>query len=1065
MKKTMLLVVALLFVGAQTLLAQRTITGTVISADDNMGIPGAQVLVRGTTMGTTTDINGRYSINAPADATHLVFSFMGMETQEIEIGGMTTIDITLSSGAIGLEGVVISALGIQRSDRSLGFATSNVDGDDLIQRSEPDALRALEGRIPGVNIGATAGAAGASTRITIRGNTSFFGDNQPLFVVDGIPFSNDTRGAGAGQLTGSGGAFGNSFNTLDPNDIESIQVLKGAAAAALYGSRAANGVVLITTRSGSRTRRPAQRGTEITVQTSWAWEQISDLPNYQNLYGAGSRFMPTVANGSWGGRLDRGTMIPASMWAEYAHLFPGGWIPYTAQPNNVRDLFQTGFMQDYSFNVSSSNDRGVFNLTASRMTQTGYIPNSHFNRTSISVGANNTLENRFRIAGSLSFSNTDQLGSTFGNQQIAGQTSSFGRTLIMARNWDISLPWADENNHPLFFIPGQTDHPMWAVHHNTHQTAMNRVVSQASIGYDILPWLSVSYQLGYNMNFTNRTTIIDIGSRAAGGTGSINQLRWQDGELESNLLFTITQMLTPDISLQAVVGNNLNQRTENAVQGGGTVFTVPGVYTTSNVENPVTSSFTSKRRLAAVFADVALGYRNFLFLNLTGRNDWSSTLPRNNNSYFYPAITGSFIVTDAFPQIANNYLSSLRLRTGWARVGNDAGIHNDYLGRTFTIGNPFRGQSTLGIPWASFDPNLRPEFTTEIEIGTRIGFLRDRITLDFAWYDRRTTDQIASLLLPGSSGRTSFITNFGEMQNTGVEIALDAAVIRNNNFNWDLTWNFTQNISKVIHTYGSAEDPLILTLNTGCANCPAPVLQPGMPFGWLRGSVAVRDDEGNMLINPATGWGIASAEEAKIADPNARFRTSLISTMRSHGFTLGILFDFQMGGQVFSNPISELIGRGVTQFNVDRMGGRIIPGYYADPNDLTRPLLDADGNKIRNTSMILEQDLWFNDGGGHTSFATNAVDEFSVFDVTHFRLREISLGYEIPRRLLERLPIGSAHISFSARNLWFFAPYIPRHINIDPIANTFGASSNIVGIQYDFAPSARRYGINLRFTF
>jgi TonB-linked SusC/RagA family outer membrane protein len=1043
--------------------AQRTITGTVVSSEDNQGLPGVQVVAKGMpAVGITTDISGRYSLNVPSEVTHLVFTFMGMATQEIEIGGQTSIDVVMKSDAQQLEGVVVTALGINRSEKSVGFATSNVGSDELVQKSEPDALRALEGKVPGVGISGTSGAAGSSTRITIRGNSSFFGDNQPLFVVDGIPYSNQTLGSGSTQLTSSGGAYGNSFSTLDPNDIESMQVLKGAAAAALYGSRAANGVILITTKSGSKTRRPSQKGTEVTLATSWAWETISSLPDYQNKYGAGANFNNSgSSNGSFGSRLDVGDSINASQWAPinnaYPELFPTGKIPYIAHPNNVKDLFRTGFMQDYSFNVSSQNDKGVFNLTASRMHQESYIPNTHFTRTSVSVGGNNTLDNKFKISGNVAFSNTDQLGSTYGSNSYAGGTSSFARTMLMARNWDISLPYADQQDRPIDWVGGgQFDHPMWAVRHNTVNTKMNRVVAQAGIGYDITSWLNVRYQLGSNINFSNRTSIIDVGSRVGGGTGQTTFERIQNGEIESNLMLTLTKMLTKDISLQAIVGQNLNQRQYSDVSTGGANFTVPGVYTADNMQDPWAYSYTYKRRLAAVFADVALGYKNYLFLNLTGRNDWSSTLPTKNNSYFYPALNGSFVLTDAVPSIKNDYLSNVRLRAGWAKVGNDAGVYYDYLGTNLGIETPFYGLPRMFLPASVYDENLRPEFTHEMELGGILGLFKDRMSIDFTWYNRRTTDQIAPLATPYTTGKSSLYTNFGEVQNKGVELLVEGQVIKTKNFEWNLLWNFTKNKNTVISTYADSDEPV--TFGTGGGGQVTLVLEPGMPYGYFRGTRVRRDNEGNLLINPINGQLHTHPVDTFLGSPHPDFVTSVASTFTAFGFSLSFMFDFQKGGDVYSEPVSDIIGRGVSMYNVDREGGFVIPGYYSDAEG--NLYLDAEGDKIANVTPLQQSNLWF----GNT-FAVNSANEFKVFDATVFRLREISLGYSIPKQYLSKLPIGSCEISFSARNLWFYAPNIPKHTNVDPVGSTFGADSNIQGIQNTIAPSTRRYGINLKFTF
>lgn len=1065
--KKLLTIICILCIGGSSMLAQSIqVSGTITGADDGQPLPGVSVAVQGTTVGTMTNVNGKYSLEVPANAT-LIFSFVGMATQEIAVGNRQIIDVVMETGSTAINEVVITALGITRIGNSIGFAISDVKSDQIVQKSEPDALRALEGKVPGVNIAATSGAAGSSTRITIRGNSSFFGNNQPLFVVDGVPYSNETAGSGYEQLTASGGAYGNAFNTLDPNDIESMQVLKGAAAAALYGSRAANGVVLVTTKSGSKLRRPSQKGTEITVQTSWAWEKVSSLPDYQNTYGAGAYFSPdNSTNGSWGGRLDAGDSI--AVWrqygAAYPSLFPTGKVPYKAYPNNVEDMFRTGFMQEYSVNVASHNDKGSLNATASYTDQAGYIPGTDFNRMGISVGGSNRLDNRFKISGNIAFSQTDQNGSTFGNQQFAGQSSSFGRTLFLARNWDPSLPYSTLDGKSVSWVGEQTDHPLWAAEHNTVNSKMTRVVSRLNLGYDITSWLNVDYQIGMNNLFLDRKSVIDIGSRAAGGLGKIDMRDRQNHEIESNLLVTFNKMLTDDISLQAVLGNNINQRRMYQMGTGGTEFLATGVYTAANVKNPYASSESDERRLVAFFGDISLGYKNYLFLNLTGRNDWSSTLPKANNSYFYPAVSASALLTEAVPQIKSDILSTLRIRGSWAKVGNDASPY--YVDGTYRIGNvdldgnSFAGQPIMRIPSISYDPNLKPEFTSEFEIGGNLGFWRDRISLDMAYYERKTTDQIAPLLLPASSGKEEYYTNFGEVQNKGLEMIVDADVLEvENGVNWNLTWVFSRNESEVTSLYGDSEEPL--TMYTGCSDCPTPMLEKGMPYGYLRGTRVYRDDEGNFLINPSSGLMTNNVEEGFIGDPAPDFNTSISSSITYKGFSFGFIIDYQKGGDLYSTTINQILGRGVTKFNEDREGAFIIPGYLADPaTNFSTPLLDADGNKIRNTLPITAQDLWFTDG-----FGINAADEFSVFDCTNVRLREISLGYSLPKNLLQQLPFGSVSIMLTARNLWFYAPNIPKYVNFDPVANTFGADSNIAGITYDVAPSAKRYGINLRFTF
>jgi TonB-linked SusC/RagA family outer membrane protein len=1056
MKRLCVFLVSVVFVGINFLQAQTVqVTGTVTSSEDGLPVPGASVLVKGTTIGISTDVDGRYSIGVPSNASTLVFRFIGYKTQEVEIGGRTVINVVLESDMLALEEIVVTAVGIQRSQKSLGYSVTQVESEKALQKAEPDALRALEGKIPGVQITSTSGSAGSATRITIRGNSSFLGNNQPLFVVDGIPYSND-QVTTSNQLTSSGGAYGTGFSTLDPNDIESMNVLKGAAAAALYGSRAANGAIIITTKSGSKKARQSQKGFEVTFASSYALETIGGLPEYQNSFGAGTNFTYAAANGSWGAPFDELDEIPT--WAGYQEAYPdlfGSTVPYKAYPNNVKDLFDTGTILENSINVSSVSDKGVYNATISKLDQSGYIPYSSFDRYSFSAGGNQKLDNGLKVGGNVSYSKSTQIGPMFGNNQYSGAASSFARTLILARNWDMSTPFETPEGNSLMMVGSQADNPLWSWKYNTITTGMDRAVAGFNAGYDITSWLSVDYQIGVNNFKLDRQEVTNIGSRGAGGIGRILEDSYSTQEIESNLLVTITRMLTDDISLKGVLGHNVNQRNTTRLVVTGNEMISRGIYHLANTNSQeVNSASTSKRRLWGVFADVALGYKDYLFLNLTGRNDFSSTLPEENRSYFYPAVATSFVFSDAF-NLKNSFFDLGRIRASWAKVGNDASPY--YVNGFYSLGTPWSGSyPTMYVPSYSFDPELSPEFTTEIEFGTELQFFSNRIGVDFAWYKRNTTDQIAPISLPYSAGMGSYYTNFGELQNTGIELGLNLTPISmDNSLRWDIFVVYTKNKSEVISLTDNVER---IQLSTGSASSPFPTLEPGQPYGILRGTVALRDSEGNYLINPNNGTLIEDPELKKIGDPNPDFRSSITNNFSFKGISLGIIFDLSVGGDIYAGTIESLMGRGVTMDTEDRYGTRIIPGYYGDPNTL-QPILDGEGNKIPNQIQISENDLWF----GNT-FAINTMDEMNVYDATVYRLRELTIGYDIPKKWLDKVFVGSANISFVGRNLWYNAPNTPEHTNYDPAANLFGAT-NIQGIEYEVAPSVKRYGFNLRLTF
>lgn len=1057
MKKIFLPGVILMLIGATLFSQTIKVTGTVTDAD-GVTLPGVSVVLKGTITGASTDIGGMYELQVPPDGT-LVFSFMGMTTREVEINNRNVIDVVLFPDVATLDEIVVTAVGIQRSRRSLGYAVSEVDSEMAIQKAEPDPLRALEGRIPGVDISGSSGAAGSATRVTIRGNSSFLGGNQPLYVVDGIPYSNDEV-ATSNQLLGTGGAYGSSFSTLDPNDIESINVLKGAAAAAIYGSRAANGAVIITTRSGSKNRKFSQKGMEVTYRSSMAWEQVSNLPEYQNTFGAGADFVANNYNGSWGAPFSEVDSLHT--WPGYQNAYPElfeGRVPYKANPNNVRDLFETGSLLENSVNVSSLTEKGNYNLTLSRTNQAGYIPHSGFERTNISVGGNQRLDNGLRIGGTASYARSVQDGAIFGASNYSGSASSFARTLLLARNWDMSLPYETTEGDNLMFVgTNQADNPLWSWKYNNINTIMNRSVAGINLGYDLTDWLQVDYSLGINQYAQRRNEYINPGSRAADGKGRIRDDYFANQEIESNLILTLYKKLSQDFNVKALVGHNVNQRTtERQVVTGYNVIS-RGIRNLDNTEEQVIETtellFTpwQRQRLWALFGDVSIEYKNYLFVNLTGRNDFSSTLPEDSRSFFYPAVATSFVFSDAL-NLTNDFLTEGKVRASWARVGNDATPY--FVGGFFTLGSPWAGQNSMYIPVESFDPDLTPEFTTEIELGTELNFWNGRANLDFAWYDRRTTDQIAPVSLPYSSGAGTYYTNFGEMLNTGVEIGLNVVPVQlENSFKWDVYATFSRNRSEVLSLIDGVERIEFYTGGDGVTG----VLEVGQPYGVLRGTVAARDEDGNFLINPQSGKMIESTELDYLGNPAPDFRTNMSNTFSYKGISLGVVFDLSYGGSIYSNTIQALLGRGVTKDTEDRFGTRIIPGVLGDA-DSQAPILDEDGNTIPNFIQVSENSLWFDN-----SFAINTMDEFSVYDATVYRLRELSVTWDMPRKWFDDFFVGSASISLIGRNLWFYAPNVPKYTNFDPVINSFGAT-NIQGIEHDAAPTVARYGFNLRVNF
>ncbi|MBN1184061.1 MAG: SusC/RagA family TonB-linked outer membrane protein [Bacteroidales bacterium] len=1067
MKKVLLALSFVMAFGLNTLMAQtRTITGTVTGSDDGAPIPGASVFVKGTTIGTVTQVDGDFTLSVPQDAETLVVSFVGMVTQEQAIAGRSVIKVVLASDAIAMdEVIVVGAMGITRPPRSSGYGQSVVDPDDATQKSEPDLFRSLSGKIAGVQVNSSSSTAGSSTKVLIRGNSSFLGNNDPLYVVDGIPYSNNevTTGDVSARLTNAG-AYGSGLSTLDPNSIESMQVLKGAAAAALYGSRAANGVILITTKAGTKRTRPSQKKFEVTLSSSFTVEQIASLPDYQNKYGQGSNFIYSNANGSWGPAFGSEGMETIPLYPDYKDAFPDmdQEIPYRAYENNVKDLFKTGGIWDNSVNLMSYNDKGSFSTTISDLRQDGYIPHSEFNRTAFSVGGSQKLDNGLVLGGTIAFTRTEQEGPFFGAGNYGGSISSFARTMLMPRNVDAAgLPYSTPDGRSVMAFSGTTvDNPLWSWENNKITTLMDRTVTSLNASYDFTKWLSASYQFGWNQYQMDRKQVINIGSVGPDefpGLGQIKNDIYTTEEIESNFNMTFKQKFMSDFDVRVTLGHNTNQRYTHRGQQQGNKMIAPGIYNVNNTAEQKAEELQTKRRLWALYGDALISYKNFAFLNFTLRNDHSSTLPVDHQSYYYPAVTGSFVFTDV---IENNpaIFNFGKIRAAWGKVGNDASPY--YVDGSYIKDDPFDGRYIMLLPTSSYDANLKPEFTTEFELGTELQFFQNRIGIDFTYYNRSTTNQIAPLSLPSSTGSRKFYTNFGELSNKGIELGVTLVPVDlANSFKWDMFTTFTKNTSKVVSLKDGVEQ---ITIETGSSSEPQPTLRPGYSYGYLRGTVIERDDEGNPLVNPSTGAYMEATELGDLGSPYPDFQMAMNHTFSYKGISLGVMFDARVGGVLISGSASDLLGRGVTQDTEDRLGGRILPGVYADP-DTKELILDGDGNKIHNTIQLTENDLWFS-GGASPTLAMNSVQEFQTFDATVFRLSEVSLGYDLPKQWLDRTFIGSANISLIARNLWFYAPGFPKHSNYDPGSNSFG-SGNIQGIERETAPSIRRVGISARFSF
>ncbi|RYZ28685.1 MAG: SusC/RagA family TonB-linked outer membrane protein [Chitinophagaceae bacterium] len=1056
--------------------AQRTVTGKVADPNGNP-VSSASVLIQNTRTGTVTKEDGSFSINVPANGRTLVVSAVGFGTQEVTIGNQSTISVSLKPASDqSMQEVVVTAMGIRRSEKALGYAVSKVDPSTMLQKSEPNILNTLAGKVPGVDIRAGQGAPGAATRIQIRGVSSFTG-GEPLIVVDGVPYSNPL--VNTSNPFSGGGTYGSGLNNIDPNDIESINVLKGAAAASLYGSRAANGVLLITTKSGAP--KKGAKSLNVTYRGGYSIEKIADLPGFQNSYGAGANFRTQSSNGSWGAKFGKGVIydaagnvigisasgvdsIPATTWAtmfaSYPELFPNGRLAYKAIPNNVSALFNTGNLMEHSVGLNGGQGSSLFNITLSRVDQEGYITNTSYEKNNISVGGQTAVGN-LTVGANMSYARSKQIGGFIGAAQ--NFLSQWGRTYTMARNWDI-VGWPSENRAgaQIGFNDGQYTNPVWAAQHNVITSIDDRLVANIRASYKFSPRMRLDFNAGVNSYALFRDQIIDKSSLGSSDNtlGTMTEVVNRQQEIQGRILAVMSPKIFDDWTLDVNVGSDINERNSRAQQVYGVDFVIPGLFNLTNTRRQTfDGDRRSKRRLVGVFADASIGYKGFAYLNMTGRMDLTSTLPYKNAKYFYPGVSGTVIWSDAL-NLKSNWLEYGKIRAGYARVGNDAAPHN---------GEPIFGLNAagfLGQPLAtrggsSYDPELTPEFTTELELGSDMRFFKGRLGFEVTWYDKRSTGLIYAISLPQSTGYSSFYTNLGEIRNKGWEIAMDINPLKSKDFGWNIRGIFTKNentVEKLVEGLTRAQ--------LGGYNW----IEAGFPYGYLRGSFSARSDDGQLLINSTSGMPFLDPNPGMVGDPNADFKLGVTNTLSYKGIQLNVLWDMTKGGDFYSETINSMLGRGVTKDTERREHNNVISGIYGNPTPVVgadglnhyTPML-ANGKPISNQTRVTTNDLFFTAGTG-ASFATNGAFEYAVFDGTVYRLREISLGYSLPSKWINSLKLSNVTLSVSGRNLWFLAPNVPKYTNFDPDINSV-IGSGTQGVETGGAPSTKRYGINLNVTF
>jgi len=1028
------------------------ISGRVLAAENGEPIIGAHVSIKGTSTGTTTDLDGKFNILVPGGETILLFSYIGYEIFEIPAGGLTNIEVSLKEGAQALEEVVITALNISREKSSLGYSLTQVGSEEFNEVKQNNPINSLAGKVAGLQISSTPSGTDGSSRVVLRGVSSLSSGNRPLIVIDGIPVSGGTYG-GASQWGGTD--KGDALSDINPDDVESMSVLKGAGAAAVYGSRGANGVILITTKKGSK-----RKGIGISFNSSFMAENPMKYPTFQNEYGQGAfgRY-PTEVYGSmkdivgeepwiwnWGSKMD-GTL--KDDWLENE-------VPYESQPDYFKAFYRTGYTLMNTVAFDGGNETTTFRASVTNQNSSGIYPNNDMKKQTVNLAGSSKFGESIELNAKINYIHNNVNNRPYLAEDPANAGWSLGampRNVVLqsvednAMAADGSEQWAWDRT---------ASNPYWTMENKQNNDEKNRLQGLLSIKFDLSEKFNLLLRSGLDLTNRNAKEYVAAGSYNHNSyLGSMSQSFSNSYEWNTDFLFNYKQSLGSSVKLNLSLGGNYRYDQWKGIGQSGSEWKVPNFYHMSNLQNYSTWESLSEKEVISLYGIGTISIKNYLHFDLTYRNDWSSTLPSDNNSYSFYSGNVSFLFTEAF-NITSSILSNGKLRASVARVGNDAGPYqttNYYSVSQSSFSYPLGGMSSR----LAFQ-NFLPEITDSWEVGTNLSFFKNRLEFDFAYYDGISKNQIMPVELAPSSGFGSIMVNAGEVRNNGFEVLLSGTAITRDNFNWDVSLNMSKNISEVVSLYQGVDRRVILSGVTGFAFVE---LRPGEPFGSIYGYDYARNEKGQKLIDE---YGYAVESEYKnLGDINPDLMGGLSNRLSYKNFHLNFLIDFQLGGEYFSQTklYHDLFGtspgsvRGREEWYSTHEGilyGTPIPGvvpkgYVEDgvneetgePNDVAvQPML-------RNVNTI-----YFN----------KIVSDY-IIEATNVRMRELSLGYNLPQRWLNGSFIRNVNISFIARNLFFF---YNASGDYDPES---GFNSGSIGNAFELnpMPSTRSYGFSLNLNF
>ncbi|MCA1761948.1 MAG: SusC/RagA family TonB-linked outer membrane protein [Cryomorphaceae bacterium] len=1016
---------------------QNAVSGIVKDAETGEALPGVSVVLKGTTKGKSTDIEGRYQLDLTDQEMRegtIQSSYLGYKKQSIPIEGRTEINIELESNQELLNEVVVTAIGIEKDKRKMGYSVSEVDGEQILESREANVVNALNAKVAGVSVTSTSGSPGASSTIRIRGNQSINGANDPLFIVDGIPIDNNYRGSNFTDQA-------NRALDINPDDIESISVLKGGAASALYGLQASNGAVVINTKQGKNGK------TEVTFSSTTTIDQVNKLPEKQSRYsqGAGGEYVEGV-NTTWGAPLSSlryaadGSIVPSDDPEATGNRIE----PF----DNLNNFFRTGVTLNNNISVRGGNENSGFYLSASDLRQSGIVPLTDYNRTSIRATGNTAIRENMDIKFSANYvsSNADraQRGSNLSGVMLGLMRSPPSYDLTNGTDDPVNTPSAYSNpNGSQRTYHDTYDNPYWSINKNRNEESLNRLIGFVEFKWRPYSWLTITERPGVDTYAEKRKSHWDAGSNEFKDLGgAIFDETVTQKNIVNDFIVNAEYSFSEDFNASLTVGHNYQEFNKTFYIVDGFDFVIDGFYDMSNVAslNVEADDFLDRSRLMGVYGDLSLDYKRMHYLTFTGRNDWSSTLPNGNNSFFYPSVSYGFV----FTELADfGFVEYGKLRSSFAVTGNDA-FQNYLTTNYFVSGGSTQGQLSY-FPNSTIGNNqLSPEFTRAFEVGTDLRSRNNRVRLDLSYYNTSSRDQIVVVPIANSTGYTNFVTNIGQIDNRGWEALVEADILERNvskpnSIWWKSSLNFTRNRSEVV-SLAQGQNNIALPSN-GLASTQSRVIV-GYQYGVLYGSRWLRDDAGNILVDD-NGYPIRDSENGVIGDPNPDFTMGWRNGFGWRNFSLSFLLDIRVGGDMYNGTkaVSRRLGTHIDTEN--RQEEIIWDGVYAN------------GGEVNVTPIRIDEEFFTVTGGGLVG-----VSEYNIEEVNWVRLRDLNLTYSFSPELCKRIGISRASVTVTARNLFL----ITNYTGIDP-ETSLGGASNAFGRDYFNNPNTRSYGLNLSVTF